>query len=49
MIKISEYRGFTILQGSYFIVRKGKGRLNYGGGFNTAWSAKVYIDEMLSP
>lgn len=47
MIKISEYRGFTILQGSFFVARKHG--MNYGGGFNTAWSAKVYIDELLSP
>lgn len=50
MTKVRDYRGFEILSdeaGTRFVARRDG--FDWGGSFNTAWSAIVYIDELLSP
>lgn len=50
MKKVSDYRGFEIFSnetGTRFVARRHD--FDYGGSFNTAWSAMAYIDELLSP
>lgn len=50
MTFISKHRGYSIFRiddGSY--VANGPIGDNIGGGFDTAWSAIIYIDELLSP